>query len=74
MWKGAADWYRNWARHGGILSQFDDPWFDGQVASRQYGAGESGGKNRVTGELMSGPETLPPKVLETTVSSLTRRN
>ncbi|MFM0741363.1 CocE/NonD family hydrolase [Paraburkholderia xenovorans] len=63
VWEGAADWYRDWARHGGILSQFDDPWFDGQIASVQYGVGESGGRSRVTGELVAGPEVLPPKVL-----------
>jgi uncharacterized protein len=64
VWEGAADRYRDWARHGGILSQFGDPWFKGQVVSRQYGAGESGGRSRVTGELVAGPETLPPETLK----------
>ena len=34
VWEGAADWYRDWSRHGGILSQFDEVWYDGQVASQ----------------------------------------
>jgi uncharacterized protein len=63
VWEGAADHYRDWARHGGILSQFDDPWFEGQVASRQYGVGDSGGRSRVTGELVAGPEILPAQTL-----------
>jgi hypothetical protein len=64
VWEGAADWYRDWARHGGILSQFDAPWFDRQVASRQHGVGERGGRSRITGELVSGPDTLSPQILE----------
>ena len=36
MWEGAADWYRGWSRHGGILSQFDRVWFPGQVASQPH--------------------------------------
>jgi uncharacterized protein len=64
VWEGAADQYRDWARHGGILSQFDDPWFEGQVVSRQHGVGESGGRSRVTGELIAGPETLSPQTVK----------
>lgn len=63
VWEGAADWYRDWCRHGGILSQFDDPWFEGQVANVQHGAGERGGRNPVTNELVTGPETLSPEIL-----------
>ncbi len=64
VWEGAADWYRDWSRHGGILSQFDQVWFPGQVASQQHGVGERGVKSRFNGELVAGPETLPPDVLE----------
>jgi uncharacterized protein len=64
VWEGAVDQYRDWARHGGILSQFDDPWFEGQVVSRQHGVGESGGRSRVTGELIAGPETLSPQTVK----------
>ncbi len=64
VWEGAADWYRDWSRHGGILSQFDQVWFDGQVASQQHGVGERGARSAFNGELVAGPETLPPEVLE----------
>jgi putative CocE/NonD family hydrolase len=64
VWEGAADYYRDWSRHGGILSQFDDMWFDGQVASVQHGVGERGPRSEATGELVSGPETISPEELE----------
>ena len=63
VWEGAADNYRDWGRHGGILSQFQDTWFHRQVAARQHGVGERGARSRVTGELVSGPETLSAEVL-----------
>lgn len=63
VWEGAADWYRDWSRHGGMLSHFDDPWFEGQVASVQHGVGERGAKSVATGEYVAGPETLSPEVL-----------
>ncbi len=64
VWEGAADWYCDWSRHGGILSQFDDPWFHGQVASVQHGVGECGAKSLATGEFVAGPETLSPETLK----------
>ena len=64
VWEGAADWYRDWSRHGGILSQFDDPWFDGQVVSVQHGVGERGPKAAVTEEPVAGPETQSPEQLQ----------
>ena len=37
-WEGAADFYRDWARHGGILSNgFVDAWYPKQVVSVQHG-------------------------------------
>lgn len=63
VWEGATDWYRDWSRHGGILSQFDQVWFEGQVASVQHGVGTRGARSRVTGHLVAGPETLSPEDL-----------
>ena len=57
-WEGAADFYRDAIRHGGILATFTINWYDMQVKSVQYGLGENGPKSRVTGELVCGPETL----------------
>jgi uncharacterized protein len=63
-WEGAADWYRDAARHGGILCSFSGDWYGHQVAVVQHGVGELGGRNRETGKLIAGDETLSPDELE----------
>jgi predicted acyl esterase len=64
-WEGAADWYRDFARHGGILCQFAEDWYPRQVEKVQHGVGERGFLSAVTGEAVSGPETEEPEVLAT---------
>jgi predicted acyl esterase len=44
--------------HGGILSTFWENWYDMQVKTVQYSAGERGKRSRVHGELVCGPEFL----------------
>jgi predicted acyl esterase len=56
IWEGAADWYRDMTHHGGILCTFWENWYDMQVKTVQYGAGERGKRSRVHGELVCGPE------------------
>jgi predicted acyl esterase len=63
IWEGAADWYRDMTHHGGILSTFWANWYDMQVKTVQYGAGERGGRSRVHGGLVCGPETLSAEEL-----------
>ncbi len=63
VWEGAADYYRDVTRHGGIFSQFLSNFFPRAVQRAQHGLGERGLRSRVTGELVSGPETLPAEVL-----------
>jgi uncharacterized protein len=63
VWEGAADWYRDVARHGGIYSQFLDNLFPRAFHRVQYGLGERGLRSRATGELVSGPETLSEQQL-----------
>ena len=63
IWEGAADWYRDMTHHGGILCTFWENWYDMQVKTVQYGAGERGRRSRVHGELVCGPETLSEKQL-----------
>jgi hypothetical protein len=58
VWEGAADWYRDMTHHGGILSTFWENWYDMQVKTVQYGAGERGKRSRVHGELVCGPDFL----------------
>jgi predicted acyl esterase len=63
IWEGAADWYRDMTHHGGILSTFWENWYDMQVKTVQYGAGERGKRSRVHTELVCGPEALPESEL-----------
>jgi predicted acyl esterase len=56
--EGAADYYREVARHGGILSRFLRTWGRGLVNRVQHGLGDKGYKSPVTGVPVSGPETL----------------
>lgn len=63
IWEGSSDYYRELARHGGILCDFLNSWYPRQVASVQHGVGSRGAKSVVTGELVAGPETLPSEEL-----------
>jgi uncharacterized protein len=72
VWEGFSDFYRDCARHGGILSTFLANWYDMQVKTVQHGYGTRGHKNRVTGELVCGPETLPEEELARNRADLSR--
>jgi hypothetical protein len=63
LWEGSSDYYRELARHGGILCDFLSSWHPRQVASVQHGVGDRGAKSKVTGEPVAGPETLPKEQL-----------
>ncbi|MBX6426331.1 MAG: CocE/NonD family hydrolase [Variibacter sp.] len=63
IWEGAADYYRDVSRHGGILCDFISTWYHRQVVSVQHGKGERGPKSVVTGEPVAGPETLSEEEL-----------
>jgi uncharacterized protein len=58
VWEGAADYYRDVCRHGGIYSQFFENLYPRAILRVQHGLGERGLRSRVTGDLVSGPETL----------------
>ena len=58
-WEGSSDYYRELARHGGILCDFLFSWYPRQCVKLQHGVGTRGPVSRVTGEPVSGPETLP---------------
>src|SRR5271166_2202676 len=59
IWEGAADYYRELARHGGILCDFLQSWSRRQVANVQHGVGELGPRSQVTGAPVAGEETRP---------------
>ncbi len=57
-WEGAADFYRDWARHGGIMSNaFLETWFPRQVLSVQHG-NPVGRTDPWLDEPATGPEKL----------------
>ena len=58
VWEGAADYYRDLSHHGGILCAFGRAWFPSQVIRVQHGLGARGYRSRMTGDWVSGPETL----------------
>ncbi|MBA3855249.1 MAG: peptidase S15, partial [Gemmatimonas sp.] len=58
VWEGYADRYRDATHHGGILSTFARNFQGRQVLRVQYGVGDRGPRHPVTGDLVSGPETL----------------
>jgi uncharacterized protein len=63
IWEGAAEFYRDMTHHGGIVCTFWEHWYDSQVKSVQHGLGDRGWRSRITGETVSGPETLPEEEL-----------
>jgi hypothetical protein len=63
-WEGASDWYRDAARHGGILCTFFGNWYEMQVTTVQNGMGSRGPVNPNTGEEACGPDTLSDAELE----------
>jgi predicted acyl esterase len=62
-WEGAADFYRDLSRHGGILCQFVARWYPIQISTVQHGVGERSRKNPNTGEPVAGPVTLSAEEL-----------
>lgn len=62
-WEGAADYYRDFARHGGMLNTFVRGWTRGQVLPLQHGRDDGGRVNPNTGELVTGPERLSEEEL-----------
>ena len=63
IWEGSSDYYRELARHGGILCDFLGDWFNRQVVSVQHGVGDRGARNPITGDTIAGPETLTDEAL-----------
>jgi predicted acyl esterase len=62
-WEGAADWYRDTNRHGGIHCIFLGRWFPVQALHVQHGLGSRGDRNPHTGMLVSGDVDLTDEEL-----------
>jgi putative CocE/NonD family hydrolase len=54
IWEGAAGFYHDFTRHGGILCTMTGNWFPRQVKSVQYGLGKRGYRSRVVADLRLG--------------------
>jgi predicted acyl esterase len=63
IWEGANDFYRDLSHHGGILCNFIENWYDMQVKTVQYGLGKNGHRSKITGDWVSGPDTLTTEEL-----------
>ncbi len=57
-WEGASDWYRDATHHGGILSLFFPGWYEHRSKLAQYGVGQRGLSNDITGSPAFGDETI----------------
>lgn len=53
-WEGCCDFYREWARHGGIRTRFPIDWWPRQVTLIQNGQGDTRYRDADTGELPTG--------------------
>jgi uncharacterized protein len=68
--EGAADFYRDLSRHGGILTNFWEFLLQYQILPIQHGVGSRGFRSKVTGALVSGPETLSDEELAANYDSI----
>ena len=58
-WEGEFDYYREWARHGGILSNtFSELWWPTQVLALQHGDADGPHRDFDDGAPMGGPDAL----------------
>ncbi len=63
-WEGAADMYREWYRHGGILSnKFMEAWYPRQVLTVQHGNPKAP-RDHWMGQSSAGPAELTPEQLD----------
>jgi predicted acyl esterase len=63
-WEGVSDFYRDMFYHGGMLCQAVDTWYRRTITTVQHGLGERSFRSAMTGELVTGPETLTDEELE----------
>jgi len=63
VWEGAADFYRDMSHHGGVFCTFPATWYPRQVVTAQHGLGDRGWRSRLTGDWVSGPDSLSEEEL-----------
>ena len=74
VWEGCSDFYREFTRHGGVLSLFSDLWFNKYVLPIQHGVGERGWISHILeGEWVAGPESVDDATLAATMIDWRRK-
>jgi predicted acyl esterase len=63
IFEGAADYYRDMTYHGGIFCTFGRALYGPAIVSVQNGRGSRGYRSRITGDWVSGPDTLTEEEL-----------
>ena len=63
VFEGAADYYRDMVYHGGILCTFGRALYGPAIVANQHGRGKRGYRSRITGDWVSGPDTLTEEEL-----------
>jgi len=63
IFEGAYDYYRDMARHGGILCTFSKVLYGPAILSVQHGRGRRGPRSRMNGDWVAGPQTLTDEEL-----------
>jgi predicted acyl esterase len=63
IFEGAADCYRDMTCHGGIFCTFGKALYGPAMVSVQNGRGSKGYRSRITGDWVSGPDTLTEEEL-----------
>jgi len=63
IFEGAADYYRDMTYHGGIFCTFGRALYGPAIVSVQNGRGSRGHRSRITGDWVSGPDTLTEEEL-----------
>jgi predicted acyl esterase len=71
-WEGANDYYREYARSGGIVSEFLPSWMPVQVAPYQYGNPDAP-VNPMTGRRVTGDEDVPEDVRKSRLIDLANK-
>jgi predicted acyl esterase len=63
VFEGAADFYRDMVYHGGILCTFGRALYGPAIVAYLHGRGKRGYRSRITGDWVSGPDTLTEEEL-----------
>ena len=70
VWEGLADRYRDGGHHGGIYTNYVNGWIERQAKPVQHGQGKNGYRSKMTGDWVSGPETMTQEELNANMADM----